>query len=1745
MTSGRAKKPEPIGTTRWSSALELLEGRRLCAADGDVTSWDVALIDRTLPDHAAIVRAIQPGGKVFLFDGQSESAEQILTRVATWAESTGSRLRSISLMSHGSAGRFALGRDWISKANLDETEDEWQRLGKVMADGASINLFGCNLIDRMGDGKILINRLSKVVGATVFASTDLTGRGGDWVLEASSGKLPGARTGIAASPNVFSVKKLSRWGGSLASPLGSEFLVNGTTTNVQQTHEGAQAVATDASGNFVVVWSGNGTGDTTGIFAQRYDAFGVAQGAEFRVNTTTSGIQTAPAVAMNASGAFVITWSGEGAGDTSGIFAQRYNAAGVVQGGQFLVNTTTTDVQQHPSVAIDDTGRFVISWTSGGDQDGDGTGIYARRYLANGAAAEGAFLVNFVTTNNDQDYSRVAMDADGDFVVAWASVVNVAFGWGIAAQRFTVTGAAVGGEFIVNPSILNDQYYPAIAMSSSGAFVVAWQSNGQDGGGQGVYARVYDTAGAAVTGEFRVNTTTANNQQYPSVAMDDAGNFTVAWQSDLQDASGFGIYARDYTAAGTAQSAEYLVNATTTLAQQYPSIAMDSNGDIVVAWSGNGTGDDAGVFARRYRSASAAINITQAPNLTTTEAGGTATFTVALNHQPTSNVTLTFTSSETAEGTVTSTLTFSPANWNVSQTVTITGVNEFIDDGNVGYTISTVASSSDAAYQGLSATDVSVTNTDNDTAGINVAVLAQPTTEAGGTATFSVVLTSQPLAPVTISLLSSNTNEGTITISGLTFTSEDWNIAKTVTVTGVDDFRDDGDVNYTIQTGAASSTDPTYNGMPVAEVSLSNTDDDTFGISVLPTSGLTTTEAGGEATFNVRLNSQPTSNVTITLSTSDPTEGTLLTSSLTFTSGDWDQPKPVTVRGVDDLVDDGDVDYDVITAAAVSGDTQYSGLDAANVRVRNANDDTAAFEIRWTDPPITTESGGAWTFEIRLKVQPAAAVVLSIDSLDDTEGSVDKNVYSLTTSNWHDWVPITVTGLDDALLDRYVDYILRITASSQDPAYDGLQQDLTMRNLDDDTPGITVTPTTTTSSSSPLIINESGTATFTVRLDARPTTDVTIDLILNGAGGTEGSLNVTSLTFTPDDWNTPKTVIVTGLDDDIDDGDIDFTITLDPTQSGDSNYADLDPTVIHVRTVDDDAAGIIVTPVGPIGPTGLFTTEDRDTATYTIVLNSRPTANVTIAIASSNTAEGQVDVTSLTFTPDDWDIPQTVTITGVSDNLNDGDVTFTINNQRAVSGDPQYDNRNPANVPVTNRDVPVISPSVATSPDAVDYAENDGHVPIDPSVVVDAGGVLSGATVRITVNYVRGEDVLRFDNANGISGSWDTATGRLTLSGAASVADYQAALRSVTYRNTSENPSSATRTVRFSVSDGTDSASATKSVAVLQVNDVPIGEAEDYTIRADSRLVVTAPNGVLANDSDVDNGDDDLSAVLVTPPTLGRLTLNADGSFRYVPLATASGTDTFTYRTTDGEDAGAPVTVTIEVEPAPQPEPIPPDDPVDPPVDPDLAVEEPEAPEPPEKPDKPKPPVREPTRPTKPEIGVGAQPAPVALATPPVRVQPPTISRVEPIVVVRYARIESQMLDYALEQVVIETAPKPGNPDPAEVVIAALPKWEITESLTKHLDQLGDELAAETQTASTASAVVGSAALVWVGYVVYSLRGGALLLTFLTSMPLWSTLDPLPVLEASEARAARKKKKKKRSGDPDDPEERKLRSVLG
>ncbi|MDH3911344.1 MAG: hypothetical protein OEU09_08610, partial [Rhodospirillales bacterium] len=387
--------------------------------------------------------------------------------------------------------------------------------------------------------------------------------------------------------------------------VGGEVQVNTFTTNAQWD----AAVAADADGDFVVAWTHGDvyTSSTAEVFAQRYDASGAPQGPEFQLNSFTTDRQWAPAVAMNADGDFVVVWTSEGQGELPGgfgIFAKRFDAAGLAQGPEFQVDTYTQAWQTFPAVAMDADGNFVVAWESL-NQDPSGYGVYAQRYDAAGAAQGSEFRVSTSTTYS-QRLPSVAMDADGDFVVAWES-------WhpdgpyydasNIFAQRFDAAGAAQGPEFQVNSFTTGFQNLPAVAMDADGDFVVTWNSRYQDGDSWGVFAQRFDAAGVAQGAEFQVNTYASWFQAIPAVAMDADGDFVVSWQSDGQDGSGAGVFAQRFDATGAAQGPEFQVNTFTTGSQNVPAVAMDADGDFVVAWSGFGPGDSSygGVFAQRFQ----------------------------------------------------------------------------------------------------------------------------------------------------------------------------------------------------------------------------------------------------------------------------------------------------------------------------------------------------------------------------------------------------------------------------------------------------------------------------------------------------------------------------------------------------------------------------------------------------------------------------------------------------------------------------------------------------------------------------------------------------------------------------------------------------------------------------------------------------------------------------------------------------------------------------------------------------------------------------------------------------------------------------------------------------------------------------------------------------------------------------------------------------------------------------------------
>ena len=387
-------------------------------------------------------------------------------------------------------------------------------------------------------------------------------------------------------------------------PATDEFLVNSTISGSQY----RPSVAMDIDGDFVMAWEGLGEG--TDVYAQGYRALSAyAVGAEFRVNTYTTNSQGFGVVAMDADGDFVVSWlSIDQDGWGEGVYAQRYNADGSPVGTEFQVNTETLLVKGSPSVAMDADGDFVVSWSSSG-QDGDSSGVYAQRFSADGSAVGTEFQVNTYTTT-DQEYPSVAMDADGDFVVSWASEGQDGDGFGVYAQRFSADGSAVGTEFQVNTYTTSDQENSSVAMDADGDFVVSWESVNQDGSGEGVYAQRYNADGSPVGTEFQVNTYITSDQENPSVAMDADGDFVVSWQSFAQDGSFSGVYSRRYTADGMPVASEFRVNTQTFSNQANPNVAMDADGDFVVSWQSDGQdGDLFGVYAQRFSGAGETVDL--------------------------------------------------------------------------------------------------------------------------------------------------------------------------------------------------------------------------------------------------------------------------------------------------------------------------------------------------------------------------------------------------------------------------------------------------------------------------------------------------------------------------------------------------------------------------------------------------------------------------------------------------------------------------------------------------------------------------------------------------------------------------------------------------------------------------------------------------------------------------------------------------------------------------------------------------------------------------------------------------------------------------------------------------------------------------------------------------------------------------------------------------------------------------------
>jgi hypothetical protein len=308
-----------------------------------------------------------------------------------------------------------------------------------------------------------------------------------------------------------------------AGAVGPRFQANTATTWDQE----EPAVAPLNDGGFVVTWYSDATAE--GIHGQVYDALGRKRGTEFQVSSLRQGVQRSPSVAALKDAGFVVTWNAYGQdGSGYGVYGQRYRADGQRAGAEFRVNTTTSGDQQYPSVVGLENGGFVVVWHS--LQTGALENIYCQRYDAAGARVGVQFKINKHEVHVERA-PRVGGLTNEGFVVTWFSQHDSTHK-GIFGQRYNVNGTRIGTEFKVDPSVAGGvaQDPFVVGLAKGGGFVIAWYLDHSTTSVVGIYAQRYRSDGSRAGNAFRVNTFSRTFR--PAIAALTDGGFVVCWRAD-------------------------------------------------------------------------------------------------------------------------------------------------------------------------------------------------------------------------------------------------------------------------------------------------------------------------------------------------------------------------------------------------------------------------------------------------------------------------------------------------------------------------------------------------------------------------------------------------------------------------------------------------------------------------------------------------------------------------------------------------------------------------------------------------------------------------------------------------------------------------------------------------------------------------------------------------------------------------------------------------------------------------------------------------------------------------------------------------------------------------------------------------------------------------------------------------------------------------------------------------------------
>ncbi len=398
----------------------------------------------------------------------------------------------------------------------------------------------------------------------------------------------------------------------------------------------------------------------------------------------------------------------------------------------------------------------------------------------------------------------------------------------------------------------------------------------------------------------------------------------------------------------------------------------------------------------------------------------------------------------------------------------------------------------------------------------------------------------------------------------------------------------------------------------------------------------------------------------------------------------------------------------------VSDKSNATDTQTFNITVFNDISETPKVNLS-VDKSSVVEAGGISTItvslseavsedtNVTLRLKLGSSVALDDFNLNSHTITIDANKISGST---------IFTALDDFMDDDNEMVTIEIdkVVGGENASENGTQE-VNISIIDNDTAGIVFSKTTSN-------VSENGNSdTFSIKLNTQPATKVVIDL--NSSDISEAILNTSSLTFSYNEWNISQSVTITGVDDDILDGDINSSIiaSINRALSVDSVYDTIGSKTLKVTTKDNDTAGF------SISKTTASVSENRTTDKFTVVLNKAPKSDVVFNVNSSDLSEAIAEPSSLTFTSSNWNVPRIVVIVGLDDTIADGNVdsNITISIDKSNSDD-SFDSLADQIVTVTTSDNDNSLP-IITQGDRVDVNMSEDSFPIAFTLTLNASDV--------------------------------------------------------------------------------------------------------------------------------------------------------------------------------------------------------------------------------------------------------------------------------------------------------------------------------------------------------------------------------------------------------------------------------------